>query len=114
MDPRDAEAPGWETEGRATSKACGPLPTVHALSGAGTHDALSREFVDGFEYGYQYGIAAGRQQAEDEQRGRGAVSAAIAAQVARMGPADELEERRGRPERAARLRQIMAERGITA
>lgn len=75
---------------------------------------LSREFVDGFEYGYQYGVAAGRQEAEDEQRGRGAVSAAVAQQVARLGPADELEERRGRPEHAARLRQIMADRGITA
>ena len=85
---------------------------IPAPASAPSVAALSREFVDGYGSGWQGGVAAGRQQAEDEQRGRGAVSAAIAQQVARMGPADELEERRGRPERAARLRQIMADRGI--
>ena len=74
--------------------------------------ALSREFVDGVEYGYQYGVAAGRQQAEDEQRGRGAISAAIAAQMARLGSFADLCEARGELERAARSRQLLADRGI--
>ena len=73
---------------------------------------LSREFVDGVEYGYQYGVAAGRQQAEDEQRGRGAISAAIAAQMARLGSFADLCEARGELERAARSRQLLADRGI--
>ena len=95
-----------------------PEPT-HASADDTTDDLWSRfynlpstEYIDGYGRGWQDGVNHGRQQADDEQRGRGAVSAAIAAQVARMGPADELEERRGRPERAALLRQIMADRGI--
>jgi len=71
------------------------------------------EWVDGYERGYEHGTAHGREQLEAEWHARAEVSAAIAQQIARMGPADELEERRGRPERAARLRQIMADRGIT-
>ena len=93
----------------STPKGAHEIPTP---ASAPSVAALSREFIDGYGRGWQDGVAAGRQLADDEQRGRGAVSAAIAAQVARMGPADELEERRGRPEHAARLRQIMAERGI--
>ena len=83
------------------------VPLLHRMSPRARAIAL-----DWWEAGYSEGVLAGRQQADDEQRGRGAISAAIAAQVARLGPADELEERRGRPEHAARLRQIMAERGI--
>lgn len=105
----------------APSEACWPPSSVPEPTHAGTADDLwsrfynlpSTEFIDGYGRGYQDGTDHGRQLEVDEQRGRGAVSAAIAAQVARMGPADELEERRGRPERAARLRQIMADRGIT-
>ena len=74
---------------------------------------LSREYLEGYEDGLIHGDVIGYQRAHDEWHARAEVSAAIAQQVARMGPADELEIRRGRPERAARLRQIMADRGIT-
>lgn len=62
---------------------------------------------------YAAGIAAGRQQVEDEQRGRGVVSAAIAQMIASTPPYAELAERRGQPERATRQRAILAERGVT-
>ena len=70
------------------------------------------EWVDGYERGYEHGTAHGREQLEAEWHARAEVSAAIAQQIARMGPYDELEERRGRPERAAAARALWAERGI--
>ena len=96
-------------ENRPTEGAVHEIP---AKASAPSVTALSREFTDGYEKGFEHGQTAGRQQLEDEWKGRLEVSAAIASAIARMGPADELEERRGRPERAARLRQIMADRGI--
>jgi hypothetical protein len=62
---------------------------------------------------YAAGIAEGRQQAEDEQRGRGAVSAAVAQMIAGTLPYADLADRRGQPERAARQRAILAARGVT-
>ena len=70
------------------------------------------EFIDGYGRGYQDGTDHGRQLEVDEQRGRGAISAAIAAQQARLGSFADLCEARGEPERAARSRQILADRGI--
>ncbi|MBO1751716.1 hypothetical protein J4G33_07870 [Actinotalea sp. BY-33] len=57
-------------------------------------------------------IEMGRRQLEEEWRGRLEVSQAIARQIAQHGPLDELEDRRGRPERAAAHRRLMAERGV--
>lgn len=65
-----------------------------------------------YEAGLEHGIALGRQQVEDEWRGRMEVSAAIARQIAARGSYAELCERRGEPERAARQRALLAERGI--
>lgn len=65
-----------------------------------------------YEAGLDHGIALGRRQVEDEHRGQHEVSAAIARQIAQMGPYAERAERRGQPERAARQRQILQERGI--
>lgn len=59
-----------------------------------------------------HGIEIGRQQAEDEWRGRQTVSAAIARQIAQAGPYADLAEQRGEPDRATRQRAILAERGI--
>ena len=96
-------------ENRPTEGAVHEIP---AKASAPSVTALSREFTDGYEIGFEHGQTAGRQQLEDEWKGRLEVSAAIAAQVSRMGPADELEERRGRPERAAAARALWADRGI--
>jgi len=70
------------------------------------------EWLAGFEDGLVHGDAIGYQRAHDEWHAGAEVSAAIAQQIARMGPYDELEERRGRPERAAAARALWAERGI--
>jgi len=71
-------------------------------------------WLEVYGLGYRDGIEAGRRQLEDEWRGTYEVSAAVARQVAQRGSFDELAERRGQPERAARQRAILAERGVTA
>ena len=96
-----------------------PEPT-HASADDTTDDLWSRfynlpstEYIDGYGRGWQDGVNHGRQLAEDEQRGRGAISGAIAAQMAKRGSFADLCEARGEPERAARSRQILADRGIS-
>ena len=96
-----------------------PEPT-HAGTNDTTVDLWSRfynlpstEYIDGYGRGWEDGAEHGRQLADDEQRGRGAISGAIAAQMARLGSFADLCEARGEPERAARSRQILADRGIT-
>ena len=85
----------------ADPEAAEPTPTI-------TADTLAW-----YEFGVLHGIAIGRQQVEDEWRGRQAVSAAIARQIASWGPYDELAERRGDHDRAQTQRRILAERGIS-
>jgi len=85
-----------------------PAPTLDELPPRGRQIVLS--YVESV---YAAGIAAGRQQVEDEQRGRGVVSAAIAQMIAGTPPYAELADRRGQPERAERQRAILAERGAT-
>jgi len=85
------------------------IPTLAAMTPHARVIALAY-----FEAGRAEGIEAGRRQLEDEWRGTYEVSAAVARQVAQRGPFDELAERRGQPERAARQRAILAERGVTA
>ena len=108
----------------AASEACGPesslpdpvddrtddtIPTLAAMTPHARVIALAY-----FEAGRAEGIEAGRRQLEDEWRGTYEVSAAVARQVAQRGSFDELAERRGQPERAARQRAILAERGVIA
>lgn len=95
-----------------------PEPT-HAGTDDTASDLWSRfyglptaEWLDGYERGYQDGTDHGRQLEVDEQRGRGAISAAIAAQMSRLGSFADLCEARGELERAARSRQLLADRGI--
>jgi hypothetical protein len=102
----------------APSEACWP-PSSLPEPTAGTDDTWSRfyglpstEWVDGYERGYEHGTTHGRELADDEQRGRGAISGAIAAQMSRLGSFADLCEARGEPERAARSRQLLADRGI--
>lgn len=83
------------------------IPALHELSERGREIVLA--YVEAVGPAF---IEMGRRQAEDEWRGRMEVSAAIARQIAERGPADALEMRRGRPERAERHRQLMRERGI--
>ena len=66
-----------------------------------------------YESGIVYGIALGRQQIEDEWRGRMEVSGAIARMIAQAGPYDQLADKRGQHDRAAAARALLAERGIT-
>ena len=84
------------------------VPTLEVMTPRARAIALAY-----FESGRVEGIAAGRQLEVDEQRGRGAVSAAIAAQQARLGSFADLCEARGEIDRAARSRQILADRGIS-
>lgn len=70
--------------------------------------------LDVYALGYTDGIAAGRQQLEDEWRGLMEVSAAVARQVAEAGPFDELERYRGRPDRAERHVALLRSRGVVA
>jgi len=108
----------------APSEACWPPSSVPEPT-AGTDDTAAdlwsrfynlptTDFIDGYGRGYQDGTDHGRQLADDEQRGRGAISGAIAAQMARLGSFADLCEARGEPERAARQRAIWADRGISA
>lgn len=84
-----------------------PTPALHELSPRG------REIVlDYYASGYAAGLEAGRRQLEDEWDGRMEASAAVARMIAASVPYDELALRRGEPARAARQRQILAERGI--
>jgi hypothetical protein len=83
-------------------------PAPHELSPRGWEIASAY-----YASGYIAGIDHGRQQLEDEWRGRQEVSAAIARMVAEAGPWDELEDRRGRPASAAAHRRLMAERGVS-
>ena len=83
------------------------VPLLHRMSPRARAIAL-----DWWEAGYSEGVLAGRQQAEDDWRGRQEVSAAIARQVAASGPFDALCEARGEAERAERHRALVAERGI--
>ena len=119
--PRYAAAPGAVgDEGGANNKAGGPLPTILG-------DALTRvEFPDlrdmapraraialgYYEAGYTTGIAAGREQLEQEWTDQHAYAALIARQVAEHGPYADLAERRGHHLRAERQREILAERGL--
>ena len=102
----------------APSEACWPslsLPEpTHASADdtAADHNLPTVEYLEGYEEGLIHGDVIGYQRARDEWHARAEVSAAIAQQIARMGPYDELEERRGRPERAAAARALWAERGI--
>lgn len=70
--------------------------------------------LDWYEAGVVQGIAIGRQQAEDEWRGRMEVSAAIARLVAARPTYADLCDRRGEPDRAARQREILRDRGVAA
>lgn len=71
-------------------------------------------FLEVYEIGFLDGVSAGRRELEAEWRGRMEVSAAIARFIATQPSYAELAERRGQPERAARQRQILAERGVSA
>jgi hypothetical protein len=63
---------------------------------------------------YAAGIEAGRQQVEEEQHGRGVVSAAIAQMIAGTPPYAVLADVRGDHVRAERQRAILSERGVSA
>jgi hypothetical protein len=69
-------------------------------------------WCEGYVVGYDVGDEQARLAVEEEWRGRMAVSAAIARQIANAGPYADLCERRGEPERAEAQRQLLAERGI--
>jgi len=66
-----------------------------------------------YQAGVEEGVRMGRQQVEDEWHGSLEVSAAIARQVAAQEPYSVLAKRRGQPERAARQRALLRERGVT-
>ena len=85
-----------------------PTPTLDELPPRGRQIVLA--YVESV---YAAGIAAGRQQVEDEQRGRGVVSAAIARMIAGTPPYADLAERRGQGVRAARQRALLVGRGVT-
>ncbi|MGY4642806.1 hypothetical protein [Cellulomonas sp. URHB0016] len=70
--------------------------------------------LDWYEAGIVHGIAIGRQQVEDEWRGRMEVSAAVARMVAGAVPYAELCDRRGEHDRADRQRTILRDRGVAA
>lgn len=85
------------------------IPGLHEMNARG------REIASAFyEAGYVAGVAAGRDELEQEWTDQHAVAAAIARQMAQRGPYSELADRRGHSERAERQRMILAERGITA
>jgi hypothetical protein len=125
--PRNAAVPGRETgdegstyqAGRPSLRLQAPthdvtddIPAPHELSARGWEIASAY-----LETGIVIGIGMGRQQLEDEWRGRMEVSAAIARQIATAGPWDELADRRaaagtGRPDQGALQRQILRDRGI--
>lgn len=86
-----------------------PVPLLTDMTPAARAVALAY-----YEAGVVTGVQMGRQQAEDEHRGLSEVSAAIARQVADLGPFADLCDRRGEPERAARQRALLAARGVTA
>lgn len=77
-------------------------------------DALTglTEAMGWYEAGIILGVTMGRQQIVDEWRGRMEAGAAVARMIASHGPYDELAERRVQPERAARQRAILRDRGI--
>lgn len=70
-------------------------------------------WLDGYVWGFQHGVDRGLEISEDEWRGRMAVSAAIARQIAEAGPYDALADRRGEHDRAQAQRDLLAERGIS-
>ena len=123
-DPRQRESRlGAEAASSENQPGGDPFSSVLEPTHAGTDDTTAdlwsrfynlptTEFIDGFGRGFEDGIAAGRQLAEDEQRGRSEISAAIANQIARLGSFADLCEARGELERAARSRQLLADRGI--
>jgi hypothetical protein len=83
------------------------IPTLDELSPRG------RDIASAYmESGVVVGISMGRQQIEDEQRGRMEVSAAIARQIATSGPWDVLAGLRGDHVRADAQRAILRDRGI--
>ena len=83
------------------------VPQLHRMSPRARTIALEY-----YAYGFTHGVAAGRRGLEEEWTGRQEVSAAIARRMAASGPFDALCAARGEPERAARHRALMAERGI--
>lgn len=85
------------------------IPAPNELSARGW--AIASAY---YQNGLLDGIEIGRQQIEDEWRGRQAVSAAIARQIASWGPYDQLAERRGDHERADVQRALLRERGVIA
>lgn len=87
-------------------------PAGAASEADGPGFIVSPGTIEWYEIGVLHGIGIGRQQVEDEWRGRQAVSAAIARQVAAWGPYEELAGRRGDHGRAQTQRRILAERGI--
>jgi hypothetical protein len=83
------------------------VPLLHRMSPRAR--AIALEY---YAYGFTHGVSAGRRGLEEEWTGRQEVSAAIARQMAKAGPLDALFEARGEPERAARHRALLAERGV--
>lgn len=65
-----------------------------------------------YEAGLAHGIDIGRRQVHDELAAEwAALKATVMPGISRL-PYDELAERRGQPDRAARQRRILHERGI--
>lgn len=69
---------------------------------------------DGYELGYMHGIDAGRQQADDEWRGRQEISVAIARMISQSTPYADLCDRRGEHDRARAQRTLLRDRGVSA
>lgn len=101
--------PTHESRPKAAPEAGWPTPMVLREALDEMADALGW-----YEAGVLHGIEMGRRQVEDEWRGRQAVSAAIARQIASAGPYAGLCEQRGEPERAQAQRDLLRRRGVTA
>lgn len=65
-----------------------------------------------YQQGLEQGIAMGREQVENEWRGRMEVSAAVARQMADRPTYADLADRRGERDRAERQRTLLWARGV--
>ncbi len=89
--------------------------SLHAARPIVLRDAIAAlaDELDWYESGVMRGIEMGRQQVVDEWHAVRADGGRVARMIAASTPYAELCEQRGEPERAARQRQILADRGVT-
>ena len=99
-------------ENRPTEGAVHEIPAPASTHSVADGSDITPEWLDGYEHGLIHGDPIGYQRAQDDFHARAEVSGAVAAQMAKLGSFADLCEARGEPARAARQRQILADREI--